>query len=117
MPRRDPAITFRQMLTYTREAMEMGERATRGSLGTDTMLTRALVHTLEMIGEAARRVAEQDRAKYPAVPWQDIVDLRSRLIHGYDQVDYDTVWQIVVGDLPQLATELERIIQSAGCEP
>jgi uncharacterized protein with HEPN domain len=59
-------------------------------------------------------VTEDDRASYPAVPWQDIVDLRNRLIHGYDQVDYDTVWQIVLEDLPQLAAELERITQASG---
>jgi uncharacterized protein with HEPN domain len=69
-----------------------------------------------MVGEAARRVTEQDRAKYPAVPWQDVVDLRNRLIHGYDQVDYDTVWQIVVGDLPPLAAELELMVKELGSE-
>jgi uncharacterized protein with HEPN domain len=114
MPRRDLAITLRQMLQYTREAMEMGERVTRDRLGIDIVLTRSLLHTLEMIGEAARRVAEEDRKRYPAIPWQDIVDLRNRLIHGYDRVDYDTVWEIVTGDLPRLATDLERMAESVG---
>ena len=112
--RHDVGVTLRQMLSYVREAMGMGARTTRAELGSDIVLTRSLVHTLEMIGEAARRVTEDDRASYPAVPWQDIVDLRNRLIHGYDQVDYDTVWQIVLEDLPQLAAELERITQASG---
>jgi uncharacterized protein with HEPN domain len=109
MARPDLRTTLRQMLTYSREAMAIAERMTRADLDTDIVVARALVHTLEMIGEAARRVTEQDRGEHPAVPWQDVVDLRNRLIHGYDQVDYDTVWQIVLGDLPLLAAELEPI--------
>lgn len=62
-----------------------------------------------MMGGAARRVSVEDRTCYPRIPWQDIVDLRNRLIHGYDRVDLDTVWEIVKHDLPALALELERI--------
>jgi uncharacterized protein with HEPN domain len=110
--RHDVGVTLRQMLTYVREAIDIAARTTRTDLGTEIVLTRSLVHTLEMIGEAARRVTAEDRARYPAVPWQDVVDLRNRLIHGYDQVDYDTVWQIVLDDLPKVAAELERITQA-----
>ncbi|MFB3881951.1 MAG: DUF86 domain-containing protein [Armatimonadota bacterium] len=110
--RHDVSITIGQMLTYAREAIGIAGRIGRADLGSEIVLTRSLVHTLEMIGEAARRVPEECRARYPAVPWQDIVDLRNRLIHGYDQVDYDTVWQIVLDDLPRLAAELDRIAQA-----
>ena len=109
MPRHDLGLTLRQMLAYTREAMAIAGRTSRAGLDTDIVVARALVHTLEMIGEAARRVSEQDRVKHPSVPWQDVVDLRNRLIHGYDRVDWDTVWQIVSGDLPLLLADLERI--------
>jgi len=109
MPRHDLAVTLGQMLTYACEAVEMAAGTTRAALGDDIVTGRALVHTLEMIGEAATRVAPEDRARYPAIPWQDVVALRNRLIHGYDRVDPDTLWEIILRDLPALIAELKRI--------
>ena len=44
------------------------------------------------------------------VPWSQLTELRNRLIHAYDEVDLDVVWQIVAGDLPGLVAELDRIL-------
>jgi uncharacterized protein with HEPN domain len=52
-------------------------------------------------------VPADERARFPGVPWQDIVDLRNRLIHGYDAVDLDIVWQIIQTDLPALIEALD----------
>lgn len=110
MSHHDATVVLRQMLVYSREAIAMVHHRERGDLDTDLVLSRALVHTLEMIGEAARRVPAEGRAEHPAIPWQEVIALRNRLIHGYDQVDLDVVWGIVTPDLPQLAAELERIV-------
>jgi uncharacterized protein with HEPN domain len=53
---------------------------------------------------------EDERAPYPEIPWQHIISLRNRLIHGYDSVDFDILWQIVVQDLPPLIATLERTL-------
>jgi len=50
---------------------------------------------LEIIGEAATRISKEDQARYTDISWPEIVSLRNRLIHGYDTVDFDVVWQIV----------------------
>jgi len=110
MARRELDVTLRQMLTYACEAIEMAERIARADLDDDIVAGRALVHTLEMIGEAATRVSAEERASYPSIAWPDIVALRNRLIHGYDRVDLDTVWEIVQHDLPALVDELRRIV-------
>jgi uncharacterized protein with HEPN domain len=72
------------------------------------------VRLLEIIGEAANRVPEVDRARYAEIPWTEIVGLRHRLIHGYDEVDFDILWQILVRDLPRLIVALERAIPQTG---
>jgi len=113
MSRPDLNVTLRQMLTYAREAMEMAGRTSRAGLESDVVLGRAILHTLEMIGEAAARVSVEERARHPGIPWQSMVDLRNRLIHGYDRVDLDTVWEILQHDLPGLVAELARIVSAA----
>jgi uncharacterized protein with HEPN domain len=68
------------------------------------------VRLLEIVGEAASRVPAGERAKYSGIPWAQIVGLRNRLIHGYDNVDFDILWQIVTQDLPPLVAELEKLL-------
>ena len=52
----------------------------------------------------------EEREKCPPIPWLDIVGLRNRLIHGYDSVDFDILWQIVQDDLPRLIQTLEGLV-------
>ena len=66
---------------------------------------------MEIIGEAARRVSKSAREKYPEIPWPDIVGMRSRLIHAYDTVDLNLLWQTVATDLPELIAVLEEILK------
>ena len=102
MTRRDGHVRIAHMLEHAREAAEMAAGTTREGLDEHRQLNLALVRLLEIVGEAANRVPAEERAHYPEVPWQDIVDLRNRLIHGYDSVDFDILWQILQDDLPKL---------------
>jgi uncharacterized protein with HEPN domain len=102
------------MRDYAREAVDMVRVRVRSDLDRDRMLNLALVRLLEILGEAAGRISPEDRAKYPQIPWIQLVNLRNRLIHGYDQVDFDILWQILTRDLPPLIEELETILSSRG---
>ena len=88
----------------------MARNRTRADLDADRMLNLALVRLLEIIGEAANRVPGERRDRCPQIPWANLVGLRNRLIHAYDQVDFDILWEIVSRDLPALLTELEGLV-------
>jgi uncharacterized protein with HEPN domain len=98
------------MRDHAREATEMVEGRTRANLDSDRMLNLELVRLLEILGEAANRVPAEIRSRFTQIPWPQLIGLRNRLIHGYDQVDLDIVWQIVARDLPPLVAELEGIL-------
>jgi uncharacterized protein with HEPN domain len=110
MSRHENVVRLCHMLDHAVEAVEMAQGKKRADLDTDRKLNLALVRLLEIIGEAASRFPKQECARYPGVPWSEIVSLRNRLIHGYDTVDFDILWQIVTKDLPVLIEELKRII-------
>ncbi len=112
MSKRDPLVFYRHMLDHAREAMAVVQGKLRADLDADRVLNLALVRLLEIIGEAANPVPEEEQARHPEIPWPQIVSLRNRLIHGYDSVDFDILWQIVTEDLPPLITSLEGIISS-----
>jgi uncharacterized protein with HEPN domain len=100
------------MLDHAREAVAMATGKTREDLDTDRKLNLALVRLLEIVGEAANRTPADERRQYREIPWAQIVGLRNRLIHGYDSVDFEILWQIINHDLPALIDALERIVSS-----
>ena len=110
MSERREVVPLLHMLEYTREAIALAQGRMRADLDSDRLLELALVRLLEIIGEAANRVPREVRVRYPDIPWSQIVALRNRLIHGYDAVDLDILWQIVVRDLPPLVAALEAAL-------
>ena len=100
------------MLDHSLEAVSLIKDKTRADLDSDRVLNLALVRLLEIIGEAANRVPKEEWVHYPAIPWSQIVSLRNRLIHGYDSVDFDILWQILKNDLPPLISALQDIVSS-----
>jgi len=110
MTKRDSSLPLRHMLDHAREAVALTRGQIRADLDSDRVLELALVRLLEIVGEAAGRVPDEQRARYAQIPWRQIVSLRNRLIHGYDAVDKDILWQVIVQDLPPLISALEAIL-------
>jgi len=78
------------------------------------MLQLALVQLIEIVGEAASRIPDDLRQSYPSVPWQLAADMRNKLIHGYDVIEFAIVYDTVCDDLPSLVQQLDAIIQQTG---
>lgn len=110
MSRRDPEVALRQMLDHAREAMILSKGKTAEELVDDRVLGLAIVRLMEIVGEAPNRVPHEKRSKHPQIPWTSIISLRNRLIHGYDAIDYEILWQILNHDMPELVFSLERIL-------
>ncbi len=110
MSKYDTTVYFRHMLSYAQEASALVQGKTRADLDSDRLLNLALVRLLEIVGEAANRIPKAEQNQYSQIPWPQIVSLRNRLIHGYDSVDFDILWQIVIKDLPPLIAALQDIV-------
>ncbi|MDD5144303.1 DUF86 domain-containing protein [Methanoregula sp.] len=68
----------------------------------------AVIHALEIIGEAAKQVPASVKKEYPGIPWRDIAGMRDRLIHGYFSVNVERLWNTVKDDLPVLEKKLDE---------
>ena len=104
-------IRVRHMLDATREALSLVSGKTREHLNTDLMLTLACIRLLEVIGEAASQVTAEFRARYPDVPWNQMIGMRNRLIHAYFDINLDVLWETLADSLPSLAPALEDLLQ------
>src|SRR5258707_15839640 len=80
----------------------------------DEVLKRAFVRSVEIIGEATKKVPEQTRTEFPALEWKKMAGMRDRLIHDYGGVDHQIVWDVAANKATDLAANLPAIIESAG---
>ncbi|MFO8074399.1 MAG: HepT-like ribonuclease domain-containing protein [Polyangia bacterium] len=110
MTRHDDSVRLRHMLDSAREASTLVEKRTRADLEKDRLLELGLVRLVEILGEAAARVSGGFQSAHQGIPWPQVVAMRNRLVHGYDDVDLDVLWNTIVDDLPLLVEELERIL-------
>ena len=106
-------LTWSTSLESARAALDYVRGKTRDELLNNPLLQDAVVRRLEIIGEAAGRVSRLTQEKYPNLPWQAMKGTRNRVIHEYDSIQLDIIWDIVNGDLPALVKELENIVPSS----
>ena len=110
MTRHDPMQSMGDMLDYARKAVRFIEGKSRSDLDHDEILMLALSRAVEIVGEAANRIPREVQQQYPTIPWPNVIGTRHRLIHGYDLLDADVLWDTIVDDLPPLIVELEKIV-------
>ncbi len=113
MSRHDDQVSLKDMLSHTREAVELVEKESRETFQQNRVMQLALTRLVEILGEAANRVSQSTRQKTPDVPWAQIVGMRNRLVHGYDVIDYDLLWDTITIDLPPLITTLKSIFEES----
>ena len=111
MSEHDETIVMRQMLDHAREAILLTKKKTYKDLVDDRTLQLALTRLIEVIGEAAARLPKTIRERYPYIPWKEIVATRNTLIHDYDEIDLEILWQTLRQDIPSFAIDLEQILK------
>ena len=74
------------------------------------MIQDAVLRNFEVMGEPTKRVSLSLRNSYPDVRWKDVAGLRDVLIHDYEGVDLDEVWNIVQIEMPTLKRQVTEIL-------
>ena len=107
---RDEAAYLFDMLIAAQEAEEFASGLTFQKFTQSRLHQKAILKSIEIVGEAATHITEETRLAHPEVPWKKIVGMRNRLVHGYFQVDLERVWNTVQLDIPSLIHILEPFV-------
>jgi uncharacterized protein with HEPN domain len=108
MPRDDTYLV--DILESARIALDYALKKTWDEFNVDLQCQDAIVRRIEIIGEAARRVSQETRDKNPQIPWREMTSMRNLVIHEYDVVDIQQVWDTVQNKIPPLIEELAKIV-------
>jgi len=114
MAKRDPLETLRQMRSFAVEASELAATGNRAALDDDLGFRRHAERVAELIGEAATRLPEELRDAWPDVPWRPMIRMRNWLIHGYDGIDAEILWDVLDLRSGELIVQLDEIIETLG---
>ncbi|MFN2291057.1 MAG: DUF86 domain-containing protein [Anaerolineae bacterium] len=103
---RDKA-TLLDIAAAARLVLEFTEGMDKAGFLDDIKTQSSVLHQLMVLGEAVKRLSGSFRVQHPEVPWTLIAGMRDKLIHGYDIVDLEEVWETVSRDVPDLLRWLE----------
>jgi uncharacterized protein with HEPN domain len=109
MTQHDDKIKLQHMLDHANEAFTLVRGKEKSDLQKNRLFELAATRLVS-------KISPENQAKYPSIPWSQIIGMRNRLIHGYDAVDLDVLWDTIEVDLPPLIAELGKILGENGEE-
>ncbi len=98
------------MRDHARQAINFLAEYEADALLAEPMRLFAINRAVEIVGEAANRVDSATQQSMPTLPWRPAIDMRNKLIHGYDRVDVHILVDTVRRDFPPLIAEIERLL-------
>jgi uncharacterized protein with HEPN domain len=107
----DPSLTLRQIIELSDEIAMLVSSRLRDDLDTNREFRRALERCVELVGEAATRLPVDWRARHSQIPWREIIAMRNVMIHGYDVVMPEVLWNVATSDVPKLREAIQTIVE------
>jgi uncharacterized protein with HEPN domain len=105
-------VTLLDLLHAAQLASEFVAGMSLANFRADRKTQAAVLHQLTVLGEAVKRLSPEFRDAHPVLPWRLIAGMRDHLIHRYDSVDLEEVWQTVQRDLPALRVAITPLLES-----
>ena len=117
MSSHDPRITLEQIQIFGQQARQFCGETTLSEVRANWRHASILERQIECIGEAVKRLPADLRERYPAVPWRKVTGMRDYICHGYDDLDYQVLWDAVALHIPLLIETAAQMLHDLGGEP
>ncbi len=110
MPQRDPSH-IADIHQAAKQIQLFLEGVDKEQFDGSSLIQSAVIRQIEIIGEAVKRLSPSFRAAHTDIPWRQMAGMRDHLIHAYDHVDIDEVWNAAQSDIPAIISRIAPLIQ------
>ena len=98
------------ILTSLQEIEDFTKGMDFESFARDKKTVNAVIRSLEVMGEAVKKIPNEVRDRYPEIPWKYIAGMRNKLIHEYHGIDLEIIWEVVKKEAPPLKPLFEKVL-------
>jgi uncharacterized protein with HEPN domain len=109
---RDEALYLDDILEAARQLQQFLHGVSKDQFLDSDLLQSAVLQKLTVIGEAAARISETTKLRYPGVKWKSIVGFRNIAVHVYYELDWTIVWKTATTQIEDLSTDVATIIEN-----
>jgi len=110
MSKHSDEIVRQDIINAGKLILEFIEGFDKKTFVSDRKTRSAVLYQLTVIGEAVKRLSKEFRSQHTHIPWSLMAGMRDHVIHGYDLVDWDEVWQTARKDIPDLLQKIEQLL-------
>jgi uncharacterized protein with HEPN domain len=108
---KEPKEYLRHILDECSYIVSVSENLLLKDFLEDETLKRAVVRSLEIIGEATKKIPADIKIKYNTIQWKNMAGMRDRLIHDYFGVNYSIVWDVMKNKIPDLHIQISEVLK------
>ena len=109
---KEPVDYLRHIADECTYIISVSTNLTKDELLDDETLKRAIVRSIEIIGEATKKVPADFKVKWSSIQWKNMAGMRDRLIHDYIGINYSIIWDVVKNKIPELNTQIQEILNN-----
>ena len=104
-------ISVKKMIEYINKALKYTDGCDFNSFSNNEEKVDATIFAVSQIGELVKNISKETMEKYPNIEWIIIKNLRNKIVHDYEGIKLNFIWDIITKDIKQLKKDLERIIE------
>ncbi len=108
--KKDNLVYIQDVLDACERILSYTDGMTEKNFSEDRLTQDAVIRNIEIIGEASKNLTQNFITLHKEYPYKETTTMRNKLIHEYDYIDYETVWDTVAKDIPSLRNLTEKIL-------
>lgn len=107
---KEPIVYLRHIADECAYLLSQSDKLSKDEFLDNETLKRAVVRSLEIIGEATKKIPVDFKVKWSSVQWKNMAGMRDRLIHDYMGVNYSIVWDVFKNKIPELHQQITKVL-------
>jgi uncharacterized protein with HEPN domain len=107
---KDPKQFLKHIHDECKYLLGVSENLSYDEFYNDETLKRAVVRSLEIIGEATKKIPADFKLLWNSIQWKNMAGMRDRLIHDYIGVNYSIVWDVIKNKIPDLEKQIDSVL-------